>query len=346
MNKQKIFSVEASGLIVNIANNCGERTVLNANSQLLINGEVTNGENDADLREKLNSSRQTTEYNEKPIDDNSNISADGHFKEPLQLLWKRPKVLLPEFMRTKCATTIKEDPRKQRLGIETIFPDVCFHFLQGECVYDDDCIDIHTLPTSNEIRERLNGLDVVKASQLFNVIVMRCKILVYNGLEAFADYFATQRYQNGLIKMIYFVEDERYNITSHFKTLIRAFIQSGFTYTETLKTILLYHTKQTKQSLSVLFNYSLYEGVQLADFLATFMLLTYQRDYLFPIQTINALLMMCNYSNNILQFAQVIDVVFQHNAKYPNFEIDCLDEVAYQKFLRKLSSAKMAEMTF
>lgn len=358
----KLIRVEATGLKVNISNNCGNRMVINENGQihrLTGNGitaqtesEIENMESDTRvLSDAVNGQNSSEPDLLSKIIKEPNIqkiaSSTSTFKNNSDSVFKKPKppgplIKLPKYLSTKCVIKPMENLRKSALGIETIFPNVCFHFLQDECVFDELCIATHAIPQPSEIRERLATLKADKASQLFGVIIMRCKKLIEVCFRPFADYFASQRYQAGLIRMIQCCEDQRYRMTAYFEPLIKAFIQSGLTYSETIKTILSYHRSHSQTTLSIILNMALVEGVKWKDLSKSFQLLTYEPNYVFSAEIINHLLIINNRSNGVPEVLQTILDIFTHNMKLADrFEVNSIDQAEFVRFSEIYQSYKV-----
>lgn len=246
---------------------------------------------------------------------------------------ERIKFKLPAFvLGSRKAVTIPEKPNEERLGIESIFPNVCFHFLQNECIYDN-CLDSHTYPENEEVYTKLCGLGPAKSIQLFNVIVARCPNL-HRYCETFVEYFAVNKQTNQLIKMIDFCEDPNNYMLILFQNIIKAFIQSGLSYKETIKTILKQHKRISRASLTIIFNWRAIENATISGLIEAIDSLSSDRDFEFDPAIMNRLLDISIQVKNVKLIETTVKIFNHLMSHSKTFRLQLIDQNLFCEFFK------------
>lgn len=180
---------------------------------------------------------------------------------------RRIPVFLPSFAKLRQPPQNYSNETKsklpQRPGIETIWPNMCMHFLRDGCVESDRCLRSHELPDGNIIYQRLCEHDAGHIAQLFHVIIVRCAKLLQLYFTNFLDYFGMHWQRDDLIKTISICEPCT-NIemkTQYFQHLVLAFMRSGMSYEATMQTIFAHMKNQSNRSKNVVLNASIVENV-------------------------------------------------------------------------------------
>lgn len=197
---------------------------------------------------------------------------------------------LPEFVVGKSQAPKKSPP--ERLGVETIVPNVCFHFLNDQCRNGDDCQESHVYPNEKEVFTKLQAIGWINAAKLFRAVVSRCPSLLRNYFTVFARFFAGKRQREPLIDMLAVCEDPRNRIVTRLGKLVKAFVFSGLTYSQTVAIMLKNHRRTTSTTLSIIFNTDIVSDASTDELLKGLELLSADPEFDFDVFTVNHLLSM------------------------------------------------------
>lgn len=261
-----------SGLKVNISHDTNARRLISSENPL----RPTVSHEDVVIRNAMNSA-------------NDELKIDRFNDDPLESETKQ-KYRLPAFVGGGKLTVPKENPR-ERLGVETIFPNVCLYYLNGQCV-ESDCPNSHKYPQQKHVYMKLQSIGCQDAGKLFRAIVSRCRGLLINYFVVFARYFAGKRQTALLIDMIAVCEHPQNKMIPYFGKLIKAFLLSGLEYDQTIAVILKNHRRKTKATLANIFNTEIVPDVTITDIRKALELLIADPEYDFDVLTINYLMNM------------------------------------------------------
>lgn len=237
---------------------------------------------------------------------------------------------LPDFVAGKLRAPKKDAP--ERLGVETIFPNVCFHFLNGHCIDGSDCLDSHKYPLQKDVYAKLQEIGWENAAKLFRAIVSRCRGLLLNYFVVFARFFAGQRQRGPLINMLAVCEDTRNKIVPHIGKLMKAFVFSGLTYSQTIAIVLKNHRRTTSLTLSIIFNTDLVGDTSIGDLLKGLELLNTDPEFDFDIVTVNHLLAMSCQIGTIAFVTTMIKIFDRLKSRRPTVMAG-VDQTKFKKFI-------------
>lgn len=242
----------------------------------------------------------------------------------------------PHFVAHKALQPVAGKPSKakptERLGIETIFPNACFHYLNDECVEGDNCFYSHMYPEQQQVSAKLYTIGWQNAAKLFRVILARCHVLLEQYFVVFARFFARQGQRGPLLDMLYVCEDPQNNIVHYMVKLVKAFRITGLDHSQTIVIILKNQRIKTSQSLSILFDLNV-PGNNVNELCKALNMLNKDDTYLFDVLTINYLLVMSCMVGKIAFMKTIIAIVKKLNKKRAWSVINSLDANAYQRFL-------------
>lgn len=205
---------------------------------------------------------------------------------PVDLPPKR-KYRLSDFVAGKSHAPKENKP--ERLGVETIFPNVCFHFLNGHCVEGDGCLYSHRYPSSKYVTAKLYAIIWENPTKLFRAIVARCQGLLLVYFVDFARFFAKECQRASLIDMLAIYENPQNRMVPTLRKLMKAFVLSGLTYGQTIAVVLKNHRRKATMTLSIIFNTDIVRGT-VNDTLKGLELLIADPEFDFDIATVNHLL--------------------------------------------------------
>lgn len=179
-----------------------------------------------------------------------------------------PPFKIPSFLRRKTQRINQIDPKDNRLGIEIIFPDICYPFLSDSCIANEFCLDSHEYPLI-DILQRLNTIGTENVSKIFHNIVRRCPKLLECYFQTFLDYFVLQGQQDDIIKSIDICNrsspEQWQSNQQYLGMIIKAMGQSGFSYGQTIRWALLNLKNPSEQIVGFLLNANLSNLVDLND---------------------------------------------------------------------------------
>lgn len=184
---------------------------------------------------------------------------------------ERIPVFLPSFAKLRQPPQTNSNQSKskllQRPGLETIWPNICMHFLSDECIELDRCIRSHELPDGNVIYQRLCEHDAGQIAQLFHVIIVRCEKLLQLYFAKFMDFFGMHWQRDDLIKTIGICErcPNVEQKMQYFQHLVLAFMRSGMSYEATMQTIFAHLKNQSNRSINIILNASIVENVTIDE---------------------------------------------------------------------------------
>lgn len=240
------------------------------------------------------------------------------------------KYRLPDFVVGKLRKPKEVEP--ERLGVETIFPNVCFHFLNGHCVNGSDCLDSHKYPQQKDVYAKLQEIGWENAAKLFRAIVSRCRGLLLNYFVVFARFFAGKRQRGPLIDMLAVCEDTRNKIVPYIGKLMKAFVFSGLTYSQTIAIVLKHHRRITTLTLSIIFNTDIVGDTSIGDLLKGLELLNIDPEFDFDIVTINHLLAMCCQIGTIAFVTTMIKIFDRLKSRRPTLMAG-VDQKKFKMFI-------------
>lgn len=236
----------------------------------------------------------------------------------------RTELRMPMFLQKKPALVTAAPPEKSqqssKVGVEIICPNICFYFLQDECVEGDNCYYLHELPSDSAVTEALSVCDSAKIVKLFTVIIARCPKLLHQYFHVFIDVLAERNSKDDLIAVIDICERERDTTNRHryFQQLIKAFMRTGDTYTMAMHTIFVNVTVMHCDLVDTLLNINLVDGIGVSEYLSVFRSLNEHR-YRFNKNVIDRLMYLCTQSENALptdklcEFARLIYNILRTN---------------------------------
>lgn len=277
-------------------------------------------------------------------EDDEWILVGEQLEEPI----KRTKFEKPGFLRKQTPPigiwqSLEKQPPTEKLGIETICPNVCFYFLRDECVEDDKCYDLHELPNESSVSQALTACGTINSAKLFHVIVARCPKVLHRFFNTFITYFAEQNSKADLIAAIAICERERNKERqfTFFQQLTKALIKIVGTYTNAMENILenLHYTHS--DVVDILLNINLVENISVNEFLSVFHSLN-EKHYRFNQKMIERLMYLCTQSESILpmdkleQFVRLIFLILKANQKTQIHK--SLDMICYRRYLRLYDS--------
>ncbi|XP_031629187.1 uncharacterized protein LOC116344674 isoform X2 [Contarinia nasturtii] len=286
-------------------------------------------QNDADKLENGEDSAISTTDTNGGINGDDNESVDEHSRDDVDAdadadvsdEWtnKRIKLQMPTFLKPKSVATWKsiavDDPeRAKRLGIESICPNICLYFLHDACVEGDNCYNSHELPSDVDVLQHFKACGTTDTGKLLRVIIARCPKLLYTYFRVFVDYFADHQMK---------------------EHLIRAFIRSGETYESAMEAILFNLKYIDRDTIDILLNMNLIEGISVSDFLNVFRSLNRHR-YRFNEHIINRLMYLCTQSEDVLDtdtlsdFTQLIFHIIKTNRHVQSV----LNKNDYRKYIQ------------
>lgn len=236
------------------------------------------------------------------------------------------KYRMPDFVVAK--SNAPKETAPERLGVETIFPNVCFHFLNGLCIHGDDCLDSHSYPQQKDVYAKLQAIGWENAAKLFRGIVSRCRGLLLNYFIVFARFFATKRQRGPLLDMLAVCEDPKNKIVPFMAKLIKAFVFSGLTYSQTIALVLKNHRRISGSTLSIIFNTDIVSDASLEDLLHGLELLNADPEYDFDIGTVNHLLAMTCEIGTIKMIKTMIKIFDRLKSRRPTI----VSGIAKEKF--------------
>lgn len=248
---------------------------------------------------------------------------------PVEMKTKR-NYRLPDFVVGKLRAPKEVAP--ERLGIETIFPNVCFHFLNGHCVDGSDCLDSHTYPQQKDVYAKLQEIGWENAAKLFRAIVSRCRGLLLNYFVVFARFFAGKRQRGPLIDMLAVCEDTRNKIVPYLGKLMKAFVFSGLTYSQTIAIVLKNHRRITSLTLSIIFNVDIVGDTSIGDLLKGLELLNTDPEFDFDIVTVNHLLSMSCQIGTIAFVTTMIKIFDRLKSRRPTVMAG-VDQTKFKRFI-------------
>lgn len=260
-------------------------------------------------------------YEMEPLDDEP---------APIEVQTKR-KYRLPHFVAGKLKVP-KEPAPVERLGVETIFPNVCFHFLNGHCIDDNNCLDSHTYPQQDDVFAKLQAIGWEKAAKLFRVIVPRCRGLLKNYFIVFAKFFAIKRQRGPLLDMLAVCEDPRHKIVEYLAKLIKAFMHTGLTYSQTIAIVLKHHRRVSSLTLKIIFNTDIVGDTSIADVLKGLELLNADPEFDFNIATINYLLVL-SYEIGSPAIVRTMIKIFDRLRRRCPTAMTGIDQNAFKRFM-------------
>lgn len=265
----------------------------------------------------------TVENNEiepiQAIEDEVNAGDTDNRSSPKQFKLETPAFLKPK-PKAIWKTENEIPKRVDKLGIESIFPNICLHFLRDDCVEGENCYDTHELPSNADICQKLDECGTENAAKLFRIIIARNSKLLHQYFQTFVDYFGEHKRKDYLIETICICErqlDEKCRLT-FFQQLVRAFIRSGETYTTAMVWIFFNLGNADNNTLDILLNINLIDGINVSDFLSVFRTLNDYR-YRFNVHIVNRLIFLCTESKYalddkiLLEFTQLICIILKSN---------------------------------
>lgn len=239
------------------------------------------------------------------------------------------KYQMPDFVVAK--SNAPKETAPERLGVETIFPNVCFHFLNGQCIHGNDCLDSHSYPQQKDVYAKLQAIGWENAAKLFRGIVSRCRGLLLNYFIVFARFFATKRQRGPLLDMLAICEDPKNKIVPFMAKLIKAFVFSGLTYSQTIALVLKNHRRISSPTLSIIFNTDIVSDASLDALLHGLELLNADPEYDFDIGTVNHLLAMTCEIGTIKMIKTMIKIIDRLKSRRPNI-VSCIAMEKFKKF--------------
>lgn len=185
-------------------------------------------------------------------------------KEPV----RRHPHKIPSFMLPK---KVEEDTSRQnRLGVETIFPNACFQFMNEGCVEGERCFELHEYPTNDFVHEQLVKIGPELAAKLFHVVIRRNFNLLERYFCTFVDFFAAHGQQDELISTIEVLKHPKLarnnRLTTHFVELFTAFTNCGCSNGTAIGIIIINLRNPTQVVVDSLINFNLRNLVSDDDF--------------------------------------------------------------------------------
>lgn len=268
--------------------------------------------------------------------DNVTLSEDDSPPKRIQL--QTPVFLKPAPKSTWKPIATENQKRATQLGIESIFPNICFYFLRDDCVEGDQCYDSHEMPSNDDVGQKLAECGSANAAKLFRIIIARIPKLVHQYFHTFVNFLADHQLKDDLNDTITICErqsDEKIR-TKFFQQLVQAFIRSGETYSTTMVWIYWNLEKANDDViLDTLLRINLVEGTSVSEFLSPFRSLNECR-YHFNEHIVKRLLFLCVQSENALpkdsleEFARLIFEILKNN-----FHVQKkLDKDIYDRYMK------------
>lgn len=255
---------------------------------------------------------------------------------------KRIKLDVPAFLQPKPIAAWKSVPvdssaRQKKLGIESICPNICFHFLHDTCVEGENCYSSHQLPADEFIRKRLTECGTENAVKLLRVIIARCPKLLDNFFRLFVDHFADHQLKDDLIGTISICvrEQDKTKRFTLFQNLINALMRSGETYKSAMEAILFNLEDIQRDVIDTLLHMNLVDGIGVSEFLAVFQSLQ-NHNYRFNEHIINRLMYLCTQSEDALAtdklsvFTRLIFNILKRNVRVQT----ALDKKYYHDYMQ------------
>lgn len=214
------------------------------------------------LTDEQTTTTQPMEQDES--DNDENIKIDFEMESEPKTEMKLIPLKMPRFAIPKKPKSTIEKVQK-RLGIECIFPGICFPFLNDDCVELGNCYYSHALPSNDDVYERLVKFGAEKMGKLFHTMIARVPCLLNRYFEIFVEFFALHTQRGELMKTIAICERElaRSKEDSKFRFLIKSFMQSGLSYETSMQHILL--GLSNTDILPMLLNIRMVQGITMKN---------------------------------------------------------------------------------
>lgn len=146
------------------------------------------------------------------------------------------KYLMPKFLQNRPTIDNNTDDvndSKCCLGIETIIPNICFAFLNDECVERSKCLYSHKFPSSIDVLVSLDNIGIDNTIKLFRSIVLRCRLLLNNYFMTFVRFYGRKKHCDCIMEMIEICLTPSFNLIHEFDDIINVLKDSmNFTWNE------------------------------------------------------------------------------------------------------------------
>lgn len=238
-----------------------------------------------------------------------------------------PTYQIPDFVAGNLK--VPEDQAKERLGVETIFPNVCFHFLNDNCVEGSFCPDSHTYPPPEEVHAKLNAIGWENAAKLFRVIISRCYRLRLKYFVVFTRFFARKRQRGPLLDMLAIVEDPRNKVLHFLPTLMKAFAITESTKGQAIALIMKHHRRTTPKTLSIIFDADI---ISVSDILNGLELMNNDPEFSFDVATVNHLLTMSGQIGTIAFVSKMVKIFDRLKSRCPS-AMTGIDQDKFKRFI-------------
>lgn len=255
----------------------------------------------------------------------------------------RTKLQTPTFVLKKLPardvwqTIEKSTSINTKLGIETICPNVCFHFLRDECVEGENCYYSHEFPDDTNVSQALITCGTENAAKLFHIIVARCPKVLHRFFSTFIAYFVEHNSKTDLIDAIAICERERDNRQfTLFQHLITGLMSIGETYITSMEIILTNLQYSNSDIVDTLLNINLVKGVNVSEFLSVFYSLN-EKHYPFNRKMIDRLIYICTQSESVCpadQLKEFVRLIFEILRSNKKSDLkNSLNKVWYKRYL-------------
>lgn len=348
MSLQQMDNHKFSGLIkVNISHDTNERQlIVNENTlRVPVNSDVAkSSSNDTNKRKSplkivriIGEPMVAAKKQKCDIENGENDTGCAYEMDSIEdehpspdKIQSKKKYRLPDFVAGNLRAPKKNAP--ERLGIETIFPNVCFHFLNGRCIDGADCLYSHKYPEQKDVYTKLQAIGWENAAKLFRAIVSRCRGLLINYFLVFARYFASKRQRGPLLDMLAVCEDPHNKIVEYLGKLMKAFVFSGLSYSQSVALVLKNHRRITNLTLSIIFSTDIVSDLSVNDILKGLDLLNNDQEFCFDIVTINYLLARCCEIGTIAFVSTMIKIFDRLKSRCPSI-MRGIDQNEFKKFM-------------
>lgn len=187
------------------------------------------------------------------------------------------------------------DPLANQPVFDYIFKNICRKYIDGKCdLIPSTCQYSHNLPDTICLRKNLDAIGLTKATELYEIFVVRSKKLFSRYAPEFCDYFGTHKALEQLIEMIGHCNHKQRRLYAFFAHIVDGLVKLGMSYALALRKLIVAIKVRTFEANNMILKLILDEKItNLKPFYNVLDAFARQKSYVYPVESINRILRIC-----------------------------------------------------